>query len=137
MKANYKRLKTVLASGVRNFGLSSVALKLIEFPLFDNFFPDLAKFWDLDVFSLFDFPDLNNFRDLDVFPDFLACSTPFPPILTLSTLPLPLFFLEIGLLLLFLLEADLLLSFLLGAGLLGNLAVFSIEMSRATILLKP
>ena len=61
VKANCKRLKVVLASGVRNFGLSSVASKLIEFPLFDNFFPDLAKFQDLDVFLPFNFPDLDNF----------------------------------------------------------------------------
>ena len=44
MKANRKRLKAVLALGVRNFGPSFVALELVEFPPFDNFFPDLAKF---------------------------------------------------------------------------------------------
>ena len=122
MKASYKRLKAVLVLGVRNFGPASVALELVEFPLFDDFFPDLAKFRDLDIFSLFDFPDLDNF------PDFLACFTPFLPTPNPSTLPSPLFFPEVGLLLLFLLEADLLPSFLLGAGLSGDLVVFSIEM---------
>ena len=111
MKANCKWLKAVLTSGVRNFDLSSVVSKFVEFPLFDNFFLDLAKFQDLDIFSLFDFPDLNNFLD------FLAYSTPFSPISNLSTLSLLLFFLDAGLLLLFLLEANLLPLFLLKAGL--------------------
>ena len=117
MKVNRKRLKAVLASGVRNFGLFSIASKLVKFPLFDNFFPDLAKFQDLDVFSLFDFLD------------FLACWTPFPPIPNLLTSPLPLFLPEAGMLSSFLLEADLLPSFLLGAGSSGDLVVFSIEVS--------
>ena len=112
-------------SGVRNFGPSSVASKLVEFPLFDNFFPDLAEFQDLDVFSLFDFPD------------FLACSTPFPPTPNPSTSPSPSFLPEAGLLLSFLLEADLLPLVLLGAGSSGDPVVFSIEVSGAAILLKP
>ena len=41
--------------------------KLVKFPLFDNFFFDLAKFQDLDIFLLFDFPDLAKFQDLDIF----------------------------------------------------------------------
>ena len=44
MKVNYKRLKVVLVLGVRNFGLVSIALKLSKFPLFNNFFLDLADF---------------------------------------------------------------------------------------------
>ena len=40
------------------------------------------------------------------------------------------------LLLLFFLKAGLLLLFLLGANLLGNLVIFSIEISKAAILLK-
>ena len=60
-KASCKRLKAVLALEVRNFGLASVAPKLVEFLLFDDFFSNLAKFQDLDVFSLFDFSDLNDF----------------------------------------------------------------------------
>ena len=44
MKANHKRLKIVLMLGVRNFGPASVTLKLVKFPLFDNFYPNLAKF---------------------------------------------------------------------------------------------
>ena len=88
MKASRKRLKAVLALGVRNFSPSSVASKLVEFPLFDNFFLDLAKFQDLDVFSLFDFPDLDNFWDLDnfsVFDNFSYFSIDLLPLLTLST----------------------------------------------------
>ena len=108
IKASHKRLKAVLVSGVKIFGLSSVTSKLVELPLFDNFFLNLAKFQDLDVFVLF------NFLDLDNFPDFLACSIPFLPIPNPSTLLLPLFFPEVGLLSLFLLEVDLLLLFLLG-----------------------
>ena len=67
MKASHKRLKAVLVSGVRNFSPSSVTSKLVEFPFFDNFFPNLAKFRDLDVFSLFDFLDLDNFPNLNNF----------------------------------------------------------------------
>ena len=103
INANCKQLKVVLASKVRNFGLASVASKIVKFSLFDDFFPDLAKFWYLNVFSLFDFLDLNEFSDLNNFPDFLACCKPFPPILNPSTLPLLVFFLEAGLLLFFLL----------------------------------
>ena len=125
MKANRKRLKADLASGVRKFGPDPVAPKLAEFPLFGSFFD----------FSPLDFPDLDNFRDLANFwpfdfPDFLACSTPSPP----NPLTLPLFLPEAGLLSLFLPEADLLPSFLLGA---GSLVVFNIEVSGAAILLKP
>ena len=130
MKASYKRLKAVLASKIKNFGLSFVVLELVEFPLFDNFFPDLAKFRDLDIFSLFYFPNLNNFSN------FLAYSTLFLLTLNPSTSLLPLFFSEAVLLLLFLLEADLLLLFLLGAGLSSDLVIFSIEVNGAAILLK-
>ena len=118
MKANRKRLKADLASGVRKLGPASVAPKLGEFPLFDEFFPDLADFWDLDVFWPFDFPD------------FLAYSTsPTNP----STSPSPSFLPEAGLLSLFLLEADLLPLFLLGV---GSLIIFNIEMTGVAILLK-
>ena len=131
VKANHKRLKAVLTLRVRNFGPYYVASKLVEFPLFDDFIPDLAKFWDLDVFLLFDFLDLNNFLD------FLVCSTPFSPTPNPLTSPSPLFLPKVGLLLLFLLEADLLLSFLLEAGLSSDPVVFNIEVSGAAILLKP
>ena len=131
MKASYKWLKVVLALRVRNFDLAFVILKLVKFSLFNNFFPDLAKFQDLDIFSLF------NFLNLDKFPDFLAYSTSFLLISNLSTSSLLSFFSKINLLLLFLLEIDLLLSFWLGANLLDNSVVFRFEMSRITILLKP
>ena len=121
VKASHKQLKAVLASGVKNFGPASVMLELVEFPLFDNFFADLAKFRDLDVFSLFNFPDLDNFLD------FLACFILFLPTPNPLTSLLPSFFLEADLLSSFLLKANLLLLFLLRAGLLGNLIVFSIE----------
>ena len=119
IKANRKRLKAILALGVRKLGPASVAPKLGEFPLFGKFFPDLTNFRDLDVFWPFDFPD------------FLACST--PP-LNPSTSPSPSFLPEAGLLSSFLLEANLLPLFLLGA---GSLVVFNIEVSEAAILLKP
>ena len=137
MKANRKRLKTILALGVKNFGPSFIASELIKFPLFDKLFLDLAEFQDLDIFLLFDFLDLDNFQDLNVFPDFLAYSIPFLPIPILSISPLSLFLLEADLLSSFLLEANLLSLFLLGAGLLNNLVVFNIEVSGAAILLKP
>ena len=119
MKANRKRLKADLALGVRKLGPDSVAPKFGGFLLFDEIFPNLADFWDLDVFWPFDFSD------------FLTCSTPPPPN-SLTSLLLS-FLLKAGLLLLFLLKVDLLPLFLLGAGLL---IVFNIEVSRAAILLK-
>ena len=112
MKANYKWLKAILALGFKNFGPSSVVSKLVKFPLFDNFFLDLAKFQDLNIFSLFDFPNLDNF------PNFLAYSTPFLPTLNL----------------LILLSPTLSCS---GVNFSGGTVVFSIEMGRAAILLKP
>ena len=130
MKASHKWLKAVLVLGVKNFGLTFVALKLVKLLLFDNFFLYIAKFRDLDVFLLFDFLNLNNFSD------FLVYSILFSPISNLFISSLPLLLLEASLLLLFLLEADLLLLFLLRASLLDNSIVFSIKISRATILLK-
>ena len=69
MKASYKLLKAALALRVRKLGPFSLISKLDEFPLFDNFFSDLANFWNLDNFSSFKFSDLDNFFDS---PDFLA-----------------------------------------------------------------
>ena len=124
-------------SRVRKLGPFFLALKWSKYPFFDNFFPDLANFQDLDNFSLFDCPDLDKFFDLNNFLNFLACSISFPltsnPLISL----LPSFLLDISLLLLFLLEADLLPLFLLEAGLLGDPVIFSIKMSEAAILLKP
>ena len=125
VKASHKRLKAVLASGVRNFGLFFVALKLVEFLLFDNFFLDLAKFQDLDIFSLFDFPDLDNFSlfdflDLDnflVFNNFLHFSIDSSPFSMPST--------------------SLAVSTLLATSTSNDTVVFSIDVSGAAILLKP
>ena len=128
---NHKRLKVILVSKVRNFDPSFVVLKLVEFSLFKNFFPDLAKFWNLNVFSLFDFPYLNNFLD------FLAYSILFSPTRNPLVSLLLSFFLKTSLLLLFLLKADLLLSFVLRASLFSDLVVFSIEVSETTIWMKP
>ena len=44
VKISRKWLKAILALRVKNFGLVFIAPKLGEFPLFDNFFFDLAKF---------------------------------------------------------------------------------------------
>ena len=109
MKANRKRLKADLALGVRKLGPVSIALRLGKFPLFDEFFPGLD-----------DFRDLANFWDLDVFwpfdfPDFLAIFT-LPPSILSPPSPSP-----------SLSEVDL----------SGGVAVFSIELSEAAILLKP
>ena len=117
-------------SGVKYFDIASKIPKLVEFPLFNNFFPNLAKFWDLNIFLLF------NFLDLNKFPDFLACFIPFPLTSNLLISLLLLFFLEAGLLSLFLLKADLLPSFLWKAGLSNDLIVLSIEVNRAAISLK-
>ena len=107
---------------IKKFGPFSLASKLNEFLLFDNFFLDLADFQDFDKFWLFDF--------LDFLAYFTLLST------NTSTLLLPSFFLEASLLLLFLLEADLLLLILLETCLFGDSVVFSIVVSGATILLK-
>ena len=120
VNASRKWLKAFLAPGIRKLGPVFVAPKLGKFSLFDEFFPDLTDFWDLDIFWPFDFLD------------FLLCSTQSPQ--NLSTSPLPSFLPEASLLSSFLLEADMLPSFLLGAGLL---IVFNIEVSEAAILLKP
>ena len=77
VKTNYKRLKADLALEVKKLGPASVALKLGEFPLFDEFFPDLADFWDLNVFWPFEFLG------------FLASSSPLSPTPNLMTSPLP------------------------------------------------
>ena len=130
MKISRKQLKTVLILRVRNFDLAFVILNLVKFLFFDNFFPDLAKFKDLDIFSLFDFLNLDNFFDLAYFILFL-------PISNLSTLLSPSFFSEASLLLSFLLKTDLLPSFLLRVDLLGNSIVFNIKVSGIVILLKP
>ena len=50
VKASRKGLKAVLVLRVRNFDPVFVTSKLVKFPLFDNFFPDLAEFQDLNVF---------------------------------------------------------------------------------------
>ena len=78
--------------------------KLDKFSLFDNFFPDLADFWDLDNFLPFKFFD------------FLAIFLP-PPIPNLLIFSSPIF-------------SHLRVDFS------GGIIVFSIEVSRAAILLK-
>ena len=88
--------------------------KLGKFPIFDNFL-------DLANFLLFNFPDLDNFQDLNKFwlfnfSNFLAIFTSLLPTLNLITL-----------LLLFLIS---------GLNISSDLAIFSIEVSGAIILLK-
>ena len=116
VKANHKQLKDVLASGVRSFGSAFVISKLDEFLLFDNFFPDLANFWDLDNFLPFEFFDLNKFW-LFNFLDFLIIFSPLP-ISNLSILLSPIF-------------SHSKINFP------NSIIVFSIQMSGAAILLKP
>ena len=124
VKASHKWFKIILVLGVKNFDLAFIVLKLVEFSFFNNFFFDLAKFQNLDVFLLFNFSD------------FLAFSIPFLPILNLLTSLLLSFFLKAYLLSLFLLKADLLPSILPRASLLDNSVIFSIVVNGATILLK-
>ena len=108
MKANRKRLKAALALRVRKLGSLSLALKLGEFPLFDDFL-DLANFWDLDNFWTFDaFLVFDNFLHFSI--DSLPPLMP-PTSLTASTL--------------------------LAASTYNNTVVFSIDVSGAAILLKP
>ena len=52
-----------------NHVATTLKLKLGKFSLFDNFFSILAKFENLDNFSLFKFPDLESFR---LFVNFLV-----------------------------------------------------------------
>ena len=113
VKVNHKRLKAVLVLRVKNFGLAFIILKLVEFPLFDDSFSDLAEF-----------------------RNFLTYSILFPLIPNLSTSSLSSFFLEASLLLSFLLEDDLLLLFLLRVDLSGDPIVFNIKVNGAAILLK-
>ena len=109
MNASRKQLKTSLAPGVRKLGPASLASKLGEFPLFDDFL-DLAKFLP------FEFPNFDDFRPFDDFPDFLASSSPPPtPNPTTSPSPFP----------------------TSGPDTSSDLVVFSIEVSGATILLNP
>ena len=109
MKANHKRLKADLALGIRKLGPISLVPELGEFPLFDEFFPDLDDFWDLA-----DFCDLDVFWPFDL-SDFLAISTPLPSTSSPPSLS----------------------SISSNVDLSGSAAVFSIEVSRAAILLKP
>ena len=107
-------------SKVKNFGPFSVALKLVEFPLFGNYFLDLAKFQDLDVFLFFDFLDLDNFRDLDNFPVF--DNFPYFSIDSLSSL---------------MLSTSSAASILLATSIYDDIVVFNIDVSGAAILPKP
>ena len=113
MKASRKRLKAVLALGVKKFGPASVASKLGEFLFFDEFL-------DLADFLLFDFPDLDNFLDLDNFPvfdNFLYFLINSPP---LSMPP-----------------TSSAISISLAASTYNDTVVFSIDVSSVAILLKP
>ena len=87
MKISRKQLKAALASGVSKLGPASVALNLCKFLLFD-YFLDLAKFWDLDIFVLSDFlvfgsicfdPSLDA-SPFPTSPNLLAASTLAPSI---------------------------------------------------------
>ena len=63
VKTSRKQLKVVLASEVKKLGLTSLALKLGKFPLFNGFL-------DLADFLPFEFSDLDNFRHFDNFLHF-------------------------------------------------------------------
>ena len=61
MNASNKQLKAILMLKMRKLSLAFIIPKLGEFSLFNNFYPNLVKFWDLDNFLLFKFLDLNSF----------------------------------------------------------------------------
>ena len=84
VKNSCKRLKVVLALGVKKLASTFLSLTLNKFSLFN-------KFLDLGVFQ-----DLDNFWDLDNFSDFL---TSFLLLLVLNLIikPLLLFFLKTSL----------------------------------------
>ena len=114
MKANHKLLKTILASRVKKLGPFLLATKWGKFLLFDNFFLDLADFWDLDNLLVFD-----NFWDLDNFPVFDDFSY-FSINSSLSSTPL----------------TSLAASTLLATSIYVDTIVFNIDISSAAILLK-
>ena len=128
MKVNYKRLKADLVSGVRKLGPLFLALKLDKFLLFDSFF----DFSPLDFPDLDDFWDLADFWDLDIFwPSNLLVfgSTRFD--LSLNPLLLPPTLSTSS-------AASILTpSTSLAASTCDDIVVFSIDVSGATILLKP
>ena len=108
IKASYKQLKDILTSKFKKHGLVFLILNINKFSLINYFFPNLAKFWDLDNFSNF--------------CGFLFGFLLFNPI----TILLPLFFSKTNILLLFLLNSVI----------SGNLVIFNIKIYRDAILLK-
>ena len=109
VKANYKWLKAVLASRVKKLGPFFLASKLDKFPLFNDFFLNLADFWDLDNFQ-----DLDNFLVFDNFLYFsIDSSSPSTP------------------------SISLLVSISLATNTYDDTVVFIIDVSGTAILLKP
>ena len=109
VKANFKWLKADLALGVKKLGPDSVAPKLGEFPLFDEFFPDLDNFQDLDVFPVFGSTHFD--------PSFDPSPSPTSPSSSAASTLAP--------------------STSLAASTYDNIVVFNIDVSGAAILLKP
>ena len=97
--------------------MTSFLLKLGKFSLFDDFFSDLVKFWDLNNLSLFDFLDLYNFLIFS-FTNFLI------------NLSLPLILLT-----LLVINTLLIINILLIANIYDNMIVFYININNIAILL--
>ena len=116
MNISLKQLKFFLAPDIKKLGLTSLASKLGKFSLFNNFFLDLANFWDLDNFLPFEFSDLNNFRIFDNIFDFLAYFIPLLLTPTLFSPSVTAYFLEIDL--------------------FDDIVIFSMKVNRVAILLK-
>ena len=111
MKANRKRLKTDLASGVKKFGPGSVVPKLGEFPLFDIFL-DLANFLP---FEFLDLANFSSFGSIRFDPLFDPSPPPMLPLLLAASMLAP--------------------STSLAISTFDEMVIFSIDVSSAAILL--
>ena len=69
---NHKWLKAVLILRVKKLGSFFLVSNLDKFLLFDNFFPDLADFQNLNNFLTFKFPNLDYFLVFNNFLYFLV-----------------------------------------------------------------
>ena len=114
MKASLKQLKILLALGDKKLDLTFVTLKLGKFLLFDGFFDfllfDFDDFWDLANFWLSDLL-VFGFIYFDLLSPSMSATLSIASTLTPSTLS--------------------------AVSIYDDIVIFSIDISGATILLKP